>query len=355
MIDGQAGNDTINGGAGNDTITGGEGADTIVGAAGKDSIILTETVSGADVVRLNSAVGGADDSSRVTVAGNNNDTGDDTITGFAFGADTIDVVATAVVGFVHGTDTGVGTATGNVNDGTQGSFTTSTGLIELNQANNNDWDDAGDIAVTFASPNAAVTQARFEAALTYDITGTTAANTITTGIGNDELDGGAHADILTGGAGNDTFVFASRTESTNSYIGNEVNDAKLDSITDFTVANDTISLGLGAAAFGTGITFTVIEPYSMGNFIQAIKGSSSVAVLAALETASAGVASSSAVARGIVVTVAANAGIGSDFDSTSAGTFLVISDNIAAYTNDDTIIDITGLTGTILAGNFDFV
>jgi Ca2+-binding RTX toxin-like protein len=126
--------DTLQGGAGNDTLYGGSGLDAI------------DTGTGNDVVAVNATVGTSSDSGRVTVGGNANDTGQDTVTGFDMAADTLRIVGTNVSSFVHGTDTAIGTA-GGVNDGTVASFTTSTGLIELNQLTNNDWDDAGEVAV----------------------------------------------------------------------------------------------------------------------------------------------------------------------------------------------------------------
>jgi hypothetical protein len=202
-LTGSAADDTIQGGSAGDTIVAGEGIDSIDGNAGNDSIDLTETTSAADTVIIASAVGGNDDSSRVQVVGNDNDTGGDTITGFAFGTDIIQANATAVIGFVHATDTAIGTATGAVDDGTAGSFLTSVGLIEFNQATNNDWDDNGDVAISFASPSATMTETNFEAALQYNITGTTAANTITTGGLNDVVSGGNGIDTISTGAGND--------------------------------------------------------------------------------------------------------------------------------------------------------
>ena len=69
----------------------------------------------------------------MTVGGNGNDTGQDTITGFDLSADTLRIVGTDVIGFVHGTDTAIGTA-GGTNDGTVASFTALTGLVrELDQ------------------------------------------------------------------------------------------------------------------------------------------------------------------------------------------------------------------------------
>jgi Ca2+-binding RTX toxin-like protein len=180
-----AGLATITGGAGADVLTGGDGADTFV---------------------YNAVVGTSSDSARVIVAGNDNDTGQDTITDFTFtggDADTIRVVATNVNDFVHGTNTAIGTATGGVNDGTVGSFTTRTGLIDLN--GNGNFGDAGDIAITFGGATA-FNEADFEARLVYNLTGTAAADTITGGAGDDIITGGAGDDIITGGAGADTIT-----------------------------------------------------------------------------------------------------------------------------------------------------
>ena len=115
------------------------------------------------------------------IGGNGNDTGQDTITGFDLAADTLRILGTGVIGFVHGTDTAIGTAGAAADNGTVASFTTLTGLVELYQATNNDWDDQGDVAVTFASPTGTFNEANFEARLQYNLTGTAAANTITGG------------------------------------------------------------------------------------------------------------------------------------------------------------------------------
>lgn len=206
---GEAGNDTLIGGADNDVLTGGEGADSVRGGLGNDSIDLTEGTSAADIVVISTRVGGTAavdaESGRVTVAGNDNDTGQDTVTAFTWGTDVIQIVATDVVTFVHGTDTFIGTATGDVNNGTAGSFLTTVGLINLD-ADGGGVIDVDDVAITFATPSAALTEARFEAALQYNITGTAAANTITGGALADTIAGGAGADLLTGGAGIDTYT-----------------------------------------------------------------------------------------------------------------------------------------------------
>ena len=197
---GGGGNDIVFAGGGNDTITTGTGNDIIVGGAGNDGIT---TGTGNDTVIINAVVGTSSDSARVDPGPNGDDTGQDTITGFDLSSDILKIVATNVSSFVHGTDTAIGTA-GAFDNGTVGSFTTLTGLVELNQTTNGDWDDLGDIAVTFAAPSVGLTETNFEARLQYDLTGTANADTITTGALNDVLNGGGGADTLTGGAGNDT-------------------------------------------------------------------------------------------------------------------------------------------------------
>jgi hypothetical protein len=207
--------DSLTGGVGNDVLTGGAGVDTITGGTGRDTIAPG---AGADLLVVNSTVGTGSDSGRVTVTGNDNDTGEDSVDGFNFGSDTIRIVATAVASFVHGTDTAIGTATGSKNDGTVGSFSVSTGLVELNQTTDGDWDDAGDVSVSFVNPaftvstNTAITEQLFEDALQYNITGTTADNVITTGALADTITGGTGGDIITPGAGADVIVFSAVTD-----------------------------------------------------------------------------------------------------------------------------------------------
>lgn len=196
------GTDSITGGGGVDTLTGGEGADTIAGGAGEDSIILTETTSAIDLVQITSAVAISSESGRVTASGDDNDTGEDVVTGFKWGTDLIQITTTAVTGFVHGTDTHIGTATGDVNDGTTGSFLKTVGLIDDNT--NAAFTDAGDIAISFASPSATVTETRFEAALVYNLTGANSADTITAGANDDTISGGGGADTIIGGSGADS-------------------------------------------------------------------------------------------------------------------------------------------------------
>ena len=199
---GSSANDFIKGHNGNDNLTGGEGSDNIIGGVGADSINLTETISASDTVVINAVVGTSGDSGRNPVSGNGNDTGDDTITAFGIGTDVVRIVASDVAGFAHGSDTTIGTA-GSVNDGTAASFLATVGLIELNQSTDNVWNDAGDVAITFAAVTGTFDETNFEAALQYDLALTDAGVSATTGDKNDAITGGSGADAITGGAGAD--------------------------------------------------------------------------------------------------------------------------------------------------------
>jgi len=160
--------------------------------------------SGADTFNFDSVIGTSTDSGTTTVAGENNDTGEDTITGFAFGSDVIKVtVASGQVAFVHGTDTGIGTADADAAaTGIAGDYAVTVGLIDLD--NDAVYNSAEDVAITFASPTAAVTEARFEAALQYDLTLATGGIAVTTGGQADTVTGNTGGDTISLGAGDDT-------------------------------------------------------------------------------------------------------------------------------------------------------
>jgi hypothetical protein len=182
-------------------------------------------------------------------------------------------------------------------------------------------------------------------------------DTIIGGAGVDTVTGGTGRDLLTGGDGADTFIFATSAVTSDSKAGADVNAAKIEKITDFVVADDTIQLGLGAGAFGTAVTFTTSTVMNVDTAITLATADYADldAVMAAVQSASGGTATDATTAQAIVFTVVADSSTGSDFDSNSAGTYLAINDATAAWGASDAIFDITGLTGTIAAGNFDFV
>jgi hypothetical protein len=84
-----------------------------------------------------------------------------------------------------------------------------------------------------------LTEARFEAALQYNITGTDAANTITGGGLADTINGGAGLDSMTGGGGADTFVFSNASTGT-------PDGTTFDEIVDYVKGTDIIDFGATA-------------------------------------------------------------------------------------------------------------
>lgn len=222
-ITGNTGANQLNGVGGNDVLIGGAGADTLDGGAG------------ADVLVINAVVGTSSDSKAVVVAGSGNDTGQDKLANFNLAEDTIRVVATNVSKFWGGSNTYIGTA------GAGGpmslDFAANVGLIDLN--GNGTLGDTGDIALTFITPSAALTESGFEARLQYFLTGTAGADdllggdlndTISGGNGNDSLkgsrgndtlDGGGGADELLGGTGDDTMTGGASADILNGSAGND--------------------------------------------------------------------------------------------------------------------------------------
>ena len=207
------GADSVLGGAGNDTLTVGNGADTVGGGAGTDSIVLTESVSSADVVEFSVDAEASSDSSQEVETGNGNDIGQDTITAFTAGVDTISITVTDVESFTHATDTdlGDGTSASTSTDGSE-AFATNVGLINFDGETADEFGDAGDLVINFASPTTTMTEALFEAALQYTVTGTGTADTIVTGGLADTINGGEGADSITGGAGADDILYDSFEE-----------------------------------------------------------------------------------------------------------------------------------------------
>ena len=200
---------TLTGGAGNDTLVGGKGLDTITGGLGTDNIT---TGADADIVIFTPA-----DSPPVYTGIKKTATGTDTV------ADNGTAATTAVLQFnITSTDATwamdhimVGTAgatiANSVASATQGNtdgyaaaavlvHTGATAAAGVNTA------DPVDVAVIMNTP-LNVAQAR--AVSQINITGTGAADTITTGANNDTINGGVGDDTVTGGEGADSYIVSS--------------------------------------------------------------------------------------------------------------------------------------------------
>ncbi|MBX4865641.1 RTX toxin [Rhizobium bangladeshense] len=208
---------TITGGAFKDTLNGGAGADTLIGGAGDDTYIVdnvgdsvTEAANeGIDTVRATSAsytlaanlenltyIGTA------AFAGTGNDLAN-TIRGGA-GADTLD---------------GKGGADSLIGGAGNDTYIVDTLADVISEGLN----EGADLIKTTLSSyaltiNANVENLAFIGTGDFTGTGTSIANTITGGGGNDLLDGGAGNDTLNGGAGNDIYMVDSAGDVINEAV-----------------------------------------------------------------------------------------------------------------------------------------
>jgi Ca2+-binding RTX toxin-like protein len=190
-----------------------------------------------------------------------------------------------------------------------------------------------------------------------EVTGGTGNNIIIGTAGADVINGGAGIDSLTGGTGADTFRVDSKGDA-GTYAGGDANANNVMRITDFVVADDTIQLSTATTAYGAGLDLSTLTTVNVANAVTITSTDLAdiAAFTAAVQTASAATASTDAVLQAIVVTVNAESTNAGDFDSTSAGTYLIINDNAtAAWDAADTIINITGVTGTITSADFAIV
>ncbi len=269
ILSGSTHDDTITGSPQADTITGGNGADTITGGAGVDSLVLTETVTAADLLKFNAVSGTSSDSITVVGAAASaaDDTGQDTISGFDVANDVIQVTATNISTYIHTTDLGVGTGTASA-AGTAGAadaYPASGNVLFIDTDSDGTYNDAGTLVLNIASITSSgtsligaadfLTVADVDQSVQYVLTGTTGNDTITTGdladtvdggTGNDTIIGGAGADNITAGAGVDVITPGAGLDTVTLPAGGTV-----DTII-FTAATD----GSGVGVDGIGDTIT---------------------------------------------------------------------------------------------------
>ncbi|MBX5236955.1 M10 family metallopeptidase C-terminal domain-containing protein [Rhizobium sp. NLR22b] len=208
---------TITGGAFNDTLNGGAGADTLIGSAGDDTYIVdnvgdsvTEAANeGIDTVRATSAsytlAANLENLTYIGTAaftGTGNDLAN-TIRGGA-GADTLD---------------GKGGADSLIGGAGNDTYIVDTLADVITEGLN----EGGDLIKTTLSSyaltiNANVENLTFIGTGDFTGTGTSIANTITGGAGNDVLDGGAGNDTLNGGGGNDIYMVDSAGDVINEAV-----------------------------------------------------------------------------------------------------------------------------------------
>jgi uncharacterized delta-60 repeat protein len=247
---GEAGNDTIDGGAGNDYITGGSGNDSLIGNTGIDTAdyFYSDASAGVNVnLATGVATGGGGNDTLSGIENVNATNFNDTITGdlnanFLQGEGGNDSINAAagddLVDAGWGTDTvdgGTGADTLVVHAG-MSAYTVSQNGTDMHLVNAGTGEDITIRNVEQVQfTDGTRTLAQIVAAQTADLTlvGTSAADTLTGGAGNDNisglassdslvgnagndtLDGGGGADTLVGGAGNDTYVIDQSTDMVN--------------------------------------------------------------------------------------------------------------------------------------------
>jgi Ca2+-binding RTX toxin-like protein len=148
------------------------------------------------------------------------------------------------------------------------------------------------------------------------LTGNAANNLLSGDTGNDILTGAAGKDTLTGGAGIDKFGYKTLTDSLL---------ANYDLITDFnaTTGNNLFLVTTARAGLTTGLTVNTLDAAGIG-------------------------------AKLTTTNFAANYAAQFTFTSgTTTRTFVAINDAIAGFNaSTDSIVEVTGLTGTLVIGNF---
>jgi hypothetical protein len=182
------------------------------------------------------------------------------------------------------------------------------------------------------------------------ITGSGQNDTIRGGTANDVINGGAGADTLTGNAGNDVFAFSTRAATKNGFAAGDTTTANIEKITDFNgngaLAGDSFQFAGTANVFGGTLDFDAATVANAVIAVTVATAADFTALTAAVETASAGVASTNTNASVYDVTVTAG---------NLAGRYLILNDNVATIAATDTIIAITGVTGALNANDFTFI
>ena len=283
-LEGGAGGDQLEGGAGNDILYGGTGNDTLIGNAGSDEFhggdsVWLDTVSysgssKAVIASLaNSAINTGDAAGDTydsidcligtfgadTLYGDGNfnrltgDSGDDLLFGGGANDELFGGWGDDILNGGAGADWLEGG--GGIDDSDTTSYAGASGRVVVSLANvsNNAGDAFGDFLWSIGN----ILGSSFGDSLAGDDLN----NIIDGGAGGDTLRGYAGNDVLTGGAGADSFVFSSSLNAA----------TNVDTITDFTVADDTVRLEarvfteagapgtLAASAFHIGTAATTAD------------------------------------------------------------------------------------------------
>lgn len=315
-IAGEAVAETITSGAGNDIIsTGGTAGDSINAGAGNDTITITAAATG----HAHTIDGGA---------------GTDTLI-FDGAAAFVGSDLTRISNFENLKLTGTTTQTFDVGAGTNNAFASlnldallDTKVLTLSGSVDN-------LAVSLTAGD--LTASAYTGDLI--VTATTGSNVIITGTGADSIDGGAGSDEITAGAGMDTIKGGADADTfkfTAGSSGGTPSSTVFDTITDFVSNTDTIDftdVTISIAATGAASTGVAqILPTGRAIFVEADDTLQEriVATEAALSPSTTATAGKSALFN-----------YGSD-------SYVFVSDANDGVTSNDTLIKLSGVTGTSL-------
>lgn len=390
--DGDVNTVTVNTTTGNTTVTGGSGVDTITVTGITTATVVVSAGSGNDDLELstlalasgaNVTVNGGDGADTISVLGNSAAGVTLAING-GDGTDTLDLDVAGALSLAAGTVTMDSIEIIDLQDNAAAGVTVNADLLNgvtvLVNANGStadgeelivDIDSAGtydfsNVSIS-AVAGAALKGLQITESNNSDITVIASAgdDDIVMGTGDDTITGGAGIDIITTDTGDDTVILGSSADTKGSAYA-AANTGVLaatagsvitfDAITDFTAGTDTIQLSSVRNAYGTGIQLdgdTVVDVVQVA--LTAAGASATLAtIFAEFETAASGVASTSDALKVYVVTLTGS-GVANEFDDGDNGVYLIINDHTAALGISDTIIDITGVTGTIAASDFSIV
>ncbi|MCA0404937.1 MAG: hypothetical protein LCH39_02135 [Proteobacteria bacterium] len=375
-ITGSTGVNTLLGGAGADTLDGGGGADTLNAGAGDDTVSYRGTEASIDggtgintlVLRAvanvdlgavdvtsgdSTVVSGFDNVSAATLATGvtlTGSAGDNTITG-GLGNDTIDGAGGSdIIAAGAGNDTVYWRGAEQVVDGGAGSDTLvivgSGGISSVNLSVPSGADQSvGDgVSVTnFENVDAS----GFTTAII--VTGSTSANTISTGSGNDTIDGLGGADVINAGAGNDSVaVYGAETSvsggsGTNTMVLASVNTVNLGAADQTTgdLANVTGFVNIDASRLGAGQGVTLTGS-TAANLITGGGGNDTIDGAGGADVIDAGAGDDAVIYRGAEIAI--SGGAGADYLTLLNGSTLTTVDFSVASGTDQTIGDTTAVS-----------
>ena len=222
-LDGGKGADTLHGGKGADTLTGGEGRDVFVYADGDGGDVITDYVSGEDVIKLTSG----------TVKDYSVKNGDAMLK-IGSGTITLKSVGTSAISVLDADNELRTYENGLVYNATKVSRST---VVTITSGY-----ESSEFGSYGASVETIDASGRSKA---VEIVGNSGGNYILGGTGKDTIDGGKGADILIGGKGNDLLTGGNGADVF--YFGGADGN---DMITDYTAGEDIISVK-GSVSYST--------------------------------------------------------------------------------------------------------